>query len=66
MYNGLITHLNIGVKRLESDIKNMSEDDVKNRRLNYFKDLVETTVNASQKQMKKVKNLLQKDKKDKD
>ena len=66
MYNGLITHLNIGVKRLESDIKNMSEDDVKNRRLNYFKDLVETTVNASQKQMKKVKNLLQKDKKDND
>ena len=66
MYNGLITHLNIGVKRLENDIKNVSEDDVKNRRLNYFKDLVETTVNASQKQMKKVKNLLQKDKKDKD
>ena len=49
MYNGLITRLYIGVKRLENDIKNMSEDDVKNRRLNYFKDLVETTVNASQK-----------------
>ena len=49
MYNGLINHLYIGVKRLENDIKNMSEDDVKNRRLNYFKHLVETTVNASQK-----------------
>ena len=66
MYNGLITHLKIGVKRLGNDLKNMSEDDVRNRGLNYFKDLVETTVNASQKQMKKVKNLLQKDKKDKD
>ena len=49
MYNSLITHQYIGVKRLENDIKNMSEDDVKNNRLNYFKDLVETTVNASQK-----------------
>ena len=49
MYDGLITHLYIGVKRLENDIENMSEDDVKNRRLNYVKDLVETTVNASQK-----------------
>ena len=50
MYNGLIiTCLNIGLKRLENDIKNMSEDEVKNRRLNYLKDLVETIVNASQK-----------------
>ena len=43
MYNGLIIHLNIGLKRLENNIKNMSEDEVKNRRLNYLKDLVETT-----------------------
>ena len=49
MYNGLITRLNIGLKRLENDIKNMSEDEVKNRRLNYLKDLVEAIVNASKK-----------------
>ena len=49
MYNGLITRFNIGLKRLENDIKNMSEDEVKNRRLNYLKDLVEAIVNASQK-----------------
>ena len=54
MYNGLIiTCLNIGLKRLENDIKNMSEDEVKNRRLNYLKDLVETIVNASQKKDEK-------------
>ena len=68
MYNGLITRLNIGLKRLENDIKNMSEDEVKNRRLNYLKDLVEAIVNASKKKkkMEKVKNLLQKDEKNKD
>ena len=66
MYNVLITRLNIGLERLENDIKNMFENDVKNKKLDYLKDLVRSIVDTSQKKMKKVKNLLQKDKKDKD
>ena len=41
-YNNLMTILIIGLKKLEKDIRNTSEDEVENRRLNYFKDLVRT------------------------
>ena len=37
IYNGLITCLNIGLKRLESDINNMSENEVENKKLDYLK-----------------------------
>ena len=47
VYNNLITGLNIGLKRLENDMKNMSEDEVENRGLNYLKDLVRKTVDAN-------------------
>ena len=49
MYNSLITRLTIGLKRLENDIKNMSEDEVENKKLNYLKDLVRKIVDANQK-----------------
>ena len=66
MCNGLITRLNIGLKRLENDIKNMSEDEVENRKLDYLRDLGRTIVDTSQKNMKQVKNLMHKDNEDKD
>ena len=53
MYNGLIIRLNIGLKRLENDKKNMFENDVRNKKLGYLKDLVRTNVNASQKKDEK-------------
>ena len=53
MYNGLITRLNIRLKGLENDKKNMSENDVRNKKLGYLKDLVRTIVNASQKKDEK-------------
>ena len=34
---------------MQNDIKNMSENDVKNKKLDYLKDLVRTIVDASQK-----------------
>ena len=37
MYNNLITRLNIGLERLGNDIKNMSENDVKIKKLDYLK-----------------------------
>ena len=49
MYNGLITHLNIRLKRPENDIKNMSEDEVENKKLDYLRDLFRISVDASQK-----------------
>ena len=49
MYNGLITPLNIRIKRPENDIKNMSEDEVENKKLDYLRDLFRIIVDASQK-----------------
>ena len=49
MYNNLITRLNIGLKRLENDINNISEDEVENKILDYLRDLVRKIVDASQK-----------------
>ena len=37
MYHGLITRLNIELKRLENVIKNMSEDEVEKQILDYLK-----------------------------
>ena len=48
-YNNLITHLIFGLKKLEKDIRNMFEDEVENRRLNYLKDLVGTIFDTNQK-----------------
>ena len=49
-YNNLMVHLIIGLRKLDRDIKNMSEDDVENRRLNYLKDLAfRKIVDANQK-----------------
>ena len=53
MYNGLITRLNIGLKKVENDKKNMSGNDVRNKKLGYLKDLVRTIVNASKKKDEK-------------
>ena len=44
-----MVHLIIGLRKLDRDIKNMSKDEVKNRRLNYFKDLVRKIVDANKK-----------------
>ena len=44
-----MTHLIIGLTKLEKDIRNMSEDEVENKRLNYLKDLVRKIVDADQK-----------------
>ena len=44
-----MTHLIFGLKKLEKDIRNMSEDEVENRRLNYLKDLVRTIFDTNQK-----------------
>ena len=40
MYNSLTARLNIGLKRLENNIKNMSEDEVENEKLDYLRDLI--------------------------
>ena len=48
-YINLMTHLIIGLGKLDTDIKNMSKDEVENRRLNYLKDLVRKIVDANQK-----------------
>ena len=39
----------IGLRKLDGDIRNMSEDEVENRRLNYLKDLVRKIFDANQK-----------------
>ena len=49
MHNGLIIHLTIGLKRLENDIKNMSQNEIENKRLNCLKDLVRKILDANQK-----------------
>ena len=49
MYNTLIARLNIGLKMLENDINNMSEDEVENKKLDYLRDLVRKIVDVSQK-----------------
>ena len=43
-----MVRLIIGLNKLHSDIRNMSEDEVENRRLDYLKDLVRKIVNANQ------------------
>ena len=43
-----MVHLIIGLKKFNSDIRNMSEDEVENRRLDYLKDLVKKIVDAKQ------------------
>ena len=48
-YNNLMVHLIIGLRKLEKDIRNMSEDEVENKILNYLKDLVRKIVDANQK-----------------
>ena len=47
-YIYLIVHLIIGLRKLDSDIGNMSEDEVKNKRLRYLKDLVRKIVDTNQ------------------
>ena len=44
-----MTILIIGLRKLGSDIKNMSEDKVENRKLNYLRDLVRTIIDTNQK-----------------
>ena len=43
-----MVRLIIGLNKLHSDIRNMSEDEVENRRLDYLKALVRKIVNANQ------------------
>ena len=49
MYNNLMVHLIIGLRKLEKDIRNMSEDEVENKRLNYLKEVARKIVDANQK-----------------
>ena len=42
-----MTILIIGLRELDGDIRNMSEDEVENRRLNYLKDLVRTIIDTN-------------------
>ena len=44
-----MVHLIIGLRKLDRDILNMSKDEVKNRRLNYFKHLIRKIVDANKK-----------------
>ena len=44
-----MVHLIIGLRKLEEDITNISEDEVENKTLNYLKDLVRKIVDANQK-----------------
>ena len=46
-YNNLMAHLIIGLRRLDGDIKNMSEDEVENKRLDYLRDFVRKIVDAN-------------------
>ena len=48
-YKVLLTRLIIGLERLENDINDMSENDVKSKQLDYLKDLVRKIVDANQK-----------------
>ena len=50
MYNNLIVRFNIGLERIENDIKNMSEDKVEEKKhLDYLNNLVRAIVDAGQK-----------------
>ena len=42
-------HLIIRLRKLKKDIQNMSEDEIKNKRLDYLKDFAKTIINANQK-----------------
>ena len=44
-----MVRLVIGLKRLENDIKNMSENEVENKRLDYLRDLIKNIVDVNQK-----------------
>ena len=44
-----MVHLIFGLRKLEKDIRNMSEDKVENQRLNYLKDLVRKIVDTNKK-----------------
>ena len=44
-----MVHLIIGLRKLENDIRNMSEDEGENKRLSYLRDLVRKIVDANQK-----------------
>ena len=48
-YNNLMVHLIIGLRKLEKDIRNMSEDEVENKRLSYLNNLVRTIIDTNQK-----------------
>ena len=48
-YNNFMVRLVIGLKRLENDIKNMSENEVENKRLDYLRDLIKNIVDVNQK-----------------
>ena len=47
-YNSLMVHLIIGLRELDSDITNMSKNEVKNKRLDYLKDSLRSIVDANQ------------------
>ena len=47
-YNNLMVHLIIGLRKLDSGIRNLFKKDVKNKRLDYLKDLVRSIVDANQ------------------
>ena len=42
-------HLIIRLRKLKKDIQNMSEDEIKNKRLDYLKDFAKNIINANQK-----------------
>ena len=44
-----MNRLTIGLEQLEDDINNMSENEVKNKRLDYLKDLIKNIITAGQK-----------------
>ena len=48
-YNNLMVYLIIVLRKLEKDIRNMPEDEVEKKRLNYLKDLVRKIVDTNQK-----------------
>ena len=48
-YKNLMVHLIIGLRKLEKDIRNMSEDEVENKRLSYLNNLVRTIIDTNQK-----------------
>ena len=47
-YNSLMVHLIIGLRKLDSDMKNMCEDEAENKKLDYLRDLVRNIVDSNQ------------------